>query len=153
MPSNYLQNFYRYRLLTRRRDHTHHGTLWARRRRNARRKSVLLFFVMMQAAISFLFGRRVRSVWMFVWWEDVVLNSFGPCDWRENFCVSKATFDYICFNLKPLVEKQNTSMRRPVSVERRVAITLWILATPSEYRSIAHLFGIRSSVHSVCDCP
>ena len=94
----------------------------------------------------FLFGRHGRSVWMFVrlstWREDVVLNSFAPRDWRENFCVSKPTFDYICFNLKPLVEKQNTSMRRSVSVERRVAITLWILATPSEYRSIAHLFGI-----------
>ena len=43
-------------------------------------------------------------------------NSFGPCNWRENFHVSKATFDYFCYNLKPLVEKQNTSMRRPVSV-------------------------------------
>ena len=50
---------------------------------------MLLFFVMMQAAISFLFGRRDRNVWMFVrsftWWEDAVLNSFGPRDWRETF--------------------------------------------------------------------
>jgi len=67
--------------------------------------------------------------------EDIVLNSFGPHDWSG---VSKATFDYIYYNLKSLVEKQNTSMRRPVSVERHVAITLWILATPSEYRR----FGI-----------
>ena len=89
------------------------------------------------------------------WWEDVVLNSFGPRDWRENFRVSKATFDYICYNLKPLFEKQNTSMKRPVSVEGRVAITLWILATPSEYRSIAHLLGVARStvcviVHETC---
>ena len=45
------------------------------------------FFVVMQAAISFLFGRRDRSVWMFVrsstWWEDVVLNSFGV---SRKFC-------------------------------------------------------------------
>ena len=79
------------------------------------------------------------------WWEDVVLNSFGPRDWRENFRVSKATFDYICYNLKSLVEKQNTSMRRPVSVKRRVAITSWIL----------HLFGIARCtvcviVHETC---
>ena len=29
-----------------------------------------------------------------------------------------------------------------ISVQHRVAITLWVLATPSEYRSIAHLFGV-----------
>ena len=88
------------------------------------------------------------------WWEDVVLKSFGPRNWRENFQVSKATFDYICYNLKSLVGKQNTSMRRLVSVERRVAITLWI-PTPSEYCSIAHLFGIARCtvcviVHETC---
>ena len=33
-------------------------------------------------------------------------------------------------------------MRRSVSTERRVAITLWVLATPAEYRSVAHLFGV-----------
>ena len=43
-------------------------------------------------------------------------------------------------------------MRRP---ERRVAITLWVLATPSEYRSIAHLFGLARCtvcqiVHETC---
>ena len=46
-------------------------------------------------------------------------------------------------------------MRRPVSVERHGAITLWILATPSEYCSIAHLFGIAQCtvcviVHETC---
>ena len=27
-------------------------------------------------------------------------------------------------------------------MKKRVAITLWVLATPSEYRSVAHLFGV-----------
>ena len=48
-------------------------------------------------------------------------------------------------------------LRRALSVERRVAVTLWCLATPSEYRTIAHLFGIARStvceiVHETCQC-
>ena len=46
-------------------------------------------------------------------------------------------------------------MRRPLSVQRRVAVSLWCLATPTEYRTVAHLFGIRRStvceiVHETC---
>ena len=40
-------------------------------------------------------------------------------------------------------------MRRSISVEQRVAITLWCLATPAEYRTVAHLFGVARS--SVCE--
>ena len=90
----------------------------------------MVFIALMQVAISYLFGQYLRSVWMFIrsstWWEDVVLNHFGPCDWRENFRECKTTFDYLCHNLQPLFQKANTSMRRPVSVERCVAVTLWM---------------------------
>ena len=46
-------------------------------------------------------------------------------------------------------------MRRSISVEQRVAITLWCLATPAEYRTVAHLFGVARStvcaiVHEMC---
>ena len=106
----------------------------------------MMFVALLQVAISYLFERHDRSIWMFVrsstWWDDIVLNRFGPRDWKENFRIGKATFDYLCHNLQPLIQKQTTNMRRPVSVERCVAVTLWILATPSEYRSIAHLFGL-----------
>jgi len=106
----------------------------------------MMFVALLQVAISCLFERHDRSIWMFVrlsmWWDDVVLNRFGPRDWKENLRIGKATFDYLCHNLQPLIQKQTTNMMRPVSVERCVAVTLWILATPSKYRSIAHLFGL-----------
>ena len=40
-------------------------------------------------------------------------------------------------------------------MEKRVAITLWCLATPCKYRSVVHLFGVARStvcsiVHSTC---
>ena len=56
--------------------------------------------------------------------------------------MSRETFQYLCDQLRPLIQKQNTRKRRSVSTERRVAITLWVLATPAEYRSVAHLFGL-----------
>ena len=40
-------------------------------------------------------------------------------------------------------------MRKAISVEQRLAVTLWCLATPCEYRTIAHLFGIAWS--TVCE--
>ena len=38
-------------------------------------------------------------------------------------------------------------MRMAISVEQRVTVTLWFLATPGGYRTIVHLFGLgRSTV-------
>lgn len=63
--------------------------------------------------------------------------------------MGKQTFDYLCQRLHPIVNKRNTVMRKSISVQRRVAITLWCLATPTEYRTIAHLFGVARS--TICD--
>ena len=84
-----------------------------------------------------------------------MLETFTPTHWLENFRVSKETFQYLCLKLKPLIARQNTQLRKCVSVEKRVAITLWCLATCSEYRTIAHLFGIAQCtvceiVHDTC---
>ena len=117
-----------------------------RRRMQSRRKAV--FFLCTTSVLLLcadLLIPNPRSVWMHTrstrWWEDV-LGHFVPHDWMENFRMSRETFQYLCDQLRPLVQKQNTRMRRPVSTEHRVAITLWVLATPAEYRSVAHLFGL-----------
>lgn len=69
--------------------------------------------------------------------------------------MSKDTFSYLCEKLGPSIEHQDTSMRKAVGVGRRVGITLWCLATCSEYRTIGHLFGVARStvcviVHETC---
>ena len=69
-------------------------------------------------------------------------GNFWEHDWIENFRMSRETLHYLCDQLRPLIQKKNTHMRKSVSTERRVAITLWVLATPGEYRSVAHLFGV-----------
>ena len=56
--------------------------------------------------------------------------------------MSKQTFQYLCDQLRPKIFRENTHYRLAIPVEKRVAIALWCLATPAEYRTIAHLFGV-----------
>ena len=54
-----------------------------------------------------------------------------------------------CDELRPHIERQVTSFREPVSVEARVAVTVWRLATNVEYRTISELFGLGRSTVAV----
>lgn len=46
--------------------------------------------------------------------------------------------------------RRNTTFRSCVPVPKRVAIALWKLGTPSEYHSIAHLFGVGITTVAMC---
>ena len=63
-------------------------------------------------------------------------------DWVENFRLSRATFHMLCERIEVYIKRQNTQFHRCICVEHHVAITLWTLATCSEYRTIGHLFGV-----------
>ena len=76
-------------------------------------------------------------------------NPVTNSDWIENFRVSKATFLYLCNEVHSTIEREDTRMRKAITVEKRVVITLWCLATCSEYRTIAHLFGVSKKVQCV----
>ena len=69
--------------------------------------------------------------------------------------MNRETFEYLCAQLRPHIQRQNTRLRTPISVEHRLAITLWCLSTCSEYRTIGHLFGVARCtvcviVHDTC---
>ena len=69
--------------------------------------------------------------------------------------MQQSTLFYLCEKLRPAIIRQNTHLRKAVSVQQRVAITLWCMATPCEYRTVAHLFGVARStvctiVHDTC---
>ena len=127
------------------------------RRRAAR---VIVMATLTSLLVSELyFTAAPKSVWMcqrsVTWWEDVVLQSFEEHDWLENFRVSRGTFQYLCQQLRPALEKQNTVMRKSISVDRRVAITLWVLATTAEFCNVGHLLGVARNtvgviVHETC---
>ena len=114
---------------------------------------------MMQLLVTLRTVPRPRRQWVRDrsghWWQHVV-PSFTPCEWLENFRMSKSTFEYLCDQLRPFIQRQHTRLQSLLSVQRRVAITLWTLWTPAEYRTIAHLFGVGRStvcaiVHSTCE--
>lgn len=48
-----------------------------------------------------------------------------PEEWRENIKMSEQTFNKLCVLLRPLVEKETTRFRVPVSVETQIAATLY----------------------------
>ena len=78
----------------------------------------------------------------------MVNATFTSDDWLENFRMSKATFVYVCNELRSLVEKNDTTTRKAIPVEQRVALTLWFLSTGADFRTIGHLFGVSKS--TVC---
>ena len=112
----------------------------------------LLFAFFMSLCLLHVHWRADRVVWVKersnYWWEQIVNCTFTPNDWLENFRMSHNTFRYLCNELREAIEKKDTIMRKAIPVEQRVALTLWRLATPSDYRTIGHLFGVSKA--AVC---
>ena len=84
-----------------------------------------------------------------------MLQNFTNEEWVENFRISKPTFMFLCQQVKKNIEQKNTHLRDSISVQQRIAVTLWYLATCTEYRTIEHLFGIARStvcliIHDIC---
>ena len=128
--------------------------LRARRRREffRRQSRERLTFALLLSMAALTIQSPVRSVWVKprsnIWWEEVVKSTFTSRDWLENFRMSNATFLYVCNEIRSSVERSDTTMRRAISVEQRVALTLWYLSTGSDFRTIGHLFGVSKS--TVC---
>ena len=62
--------------------------------------------------------------------------------WRENFRISRRTFEYIVGVVGPDLTKRDTRLRQCIHVNKRVAIALCRLATGDTYRSTVLQFGI-----------
>ncbi|XP_065423512.1 uncharacterized protein LOC135975653 isoform X1 [Chrysemys picta bellii] len=79
------------------------------------------------------------------WWDRIVLQVWDDSQWLRNFRMRKGTFMELCDLLSPALKRQNTKMRAVLTVEKRVAIALWKLATPDSYRSVGNQFGVGKS--------
>ena len=59
--------------------------------------------------------RKPRSAWVFPrpqnWFEELLTNRAVDFWWKENFRVSRVTFDRICHLVGPALERQNTRFR------------------------------------------
>ena len=103
----------------------------------------------MALVYSQILAIKQRSTWCKprprVFWKSAIDGVFGGYWFRDNLRMHKDTFFMICDELKPHLSKKVTRLRRPISVDERVAVTLWRLATNVEYRTIACLFGLGTS--------
>jgi hypothetical protein len=90
-----------------------------------------------------------------MFWERSVKSWTNDKLWLDNFRMSKATFDFLCKELFHRLHYRDTKFRKAITVEKRVAICLWHLATGEDCRSIGWRFGVGKStaceiVNEVC---
>ena len=83
-------------------------------------------------------------------WYDLVTALFSDEQWYQNFRVTRATFTFILEEIRQEISRKDTTMRKSIPAERRLALTLYYLASTAEYRTIAHLFGVSTSFVCIC---
>ena len=121
------------------------------RQRNQRR-AMLMFLSQMNQQIA---QRRRRRAWLWPrpqnWFRSLLATPALNFLWKEHFRVTRETFDYLCDLVRVNLQKQHTRFRSPVSVEERVGLALWRLATGNSYRSCGLQFGLgKSTAKSIC---
>lgn len=82
-------------------------------------------------------------------------DHFVEHDWLDNFRMIKLTFNYICTQLFSELSPNPLAFRPSLSVEKKVAITIFKLSSCSEYQVVGNLFGVHKntvhiSIYQVC---
>ena len=91
--------------------------------------------------------RRIASLWLPP--QNCFRSLLASRDldflWKEHFRVTHVTFEYLCDLVRVNLQKQHTRFRSPISVEERVGLALWRLATGNSYRNCGLQFGLGKS--------
>jgi hypothetical protein len=122
-----------------------------------KRRLILLLLVKRR-----FFSRKERRYWVLPsrgktrFWEDTASQWIDDTLWVENLRMTKGTFVFICQQLDMSVRKQDTKLRKAITVEKRVAICLWHLATGEDMRSLGWRFDTAKStcctiIKEVCE--
>ncbi|XP_029923749.1 putative nuclease HARBI1 [Myripristis murdjan] len=132
---------------------------WRRRETRCRRRRLRRFRAhdtWMKAISHYYLRNRMRrrpKVWFYPrssdWWENTAA-AFTDDQWLQHFRVSRKTFSYICTTLRPQLKRQDTTYRLCIPLQKRVALALYKLANPCDYKTVADLFAV--GVASVCRC-
>jgi hypothetical protein len=92
---------------------------------------------------------RHRAMWMKMrsthFWNEIVLNHYTDEDYLESFRMKKSSFEILCSKLAPALKSHLTPVREPISVEKKIAVSLYKLASCCEYRVVGNVFGIHKS--------
>ena len=107
------------------------------------RQNVVILAIQRQNNIH---RRKRKTMWVYprpqFWFEQLVVNRYQDHLCCEHFRVSRDTFEHICGLVSPELVRQNTILRQAISVEKRVAVALWRLATGNSYKTVGLTFGI-----------
>ena len=117
-----------------------------RRRKMFRWSMLLVAIIMSQCTIE-------RTIWQLPRtgaWFQLALNEFSDQEWYENFRLSRATFQFLVEELKPVLKLQDTKMRKAVEVEKRVGLFLYFIASTAIYRTLSNLFGLSRGFVCIC---
>ncbi|XP_061441727.1 uncharacterized protein LOC133364856 isoform X2 [Rhineura floridana] len=94
-----------------------------------------------------------RTVWSKTqktdWWDNLVAGQPDDGEWIRYFRMSREAVLDLVEKLRPVLQREDTNMRAAIPVDKRVALTLWKLATSDSYRSVANQFGVGVSTASV----
>ncbi|XP_044278455.1 uncharacterized protein LOC123019560 [Varanus komodoensis] len=94
-----------------------------------------------------------RTVWSKTqetdWWDNLAAGQRDDAEWVRCFRMSRAAVLDLAERLRPVLRREDTNMRAAIPVEKRVALTLWKLASADSYRSVARRFGVGVSTASV----
>ena len=96
---------------------------------------------------------RYRALWMHprsFYWFEMVDREYNDELWYSNFRVTRGTFEFILSKVMEYIRCKDTVMRSAISAKRRLAITLYLLASTAEHRTIANLFGVSRSFVCIC---
>lgn len=78
--------------------------------------------------------------------EANLMSHYEEADFRKKLRADRATFHEICHVLAPLLQKQDTRMRKAKTVENRVAIGLWHYAHGGTYENTGEKFGVSAAL-------
>ena len=98
--------------------------------------------------------RKQRRFWVRpgrsdAWWKNFVSDVTLTEEWRENLRMSRQTFTLLCQALSPFVSSKKMHLRKPISVQKKVAVTLYYLSDGGRLRKTANAFGLAVSTVSV----
>ena len=112
-------------------------------------------FLMMTQINQVMNAQRGRRAWVWPrpqnWFRHLIASPGLNFMWKEHFRVTRETFEYLCDLVRVKLQKQHTRFRVPISVEERVGLALWRLATGNSYRSCGLQFGFgKSTAKFIC---
>ena len=83
--------------------------------------------------------RPIRRAWFYPrpqgWFEEMFSNPNLAQLWKNDFRMSKETFEYICQLVGQEISREDTRLRKAIPVHKRVAIALWRFGTRNSFRT------------------